>query len=127
MPRIIECTDERTLTLEDCVEAIASAGFDPAEAASVDHGALCLRRLGNDRSFLGDMLIDQLKASGSDDMPDSAYGAQATSELTRVVFTDIISCTADMSIIVIKIININTYCQMYIQIFVCHSLIFVRA
>ncbi|WP_209347224.1 transposase [Pontixanthobacter sp. CEM42] len=77
MPRVIQCEDNSTLVLGDCVDAIAADGFEPGDRNSVDRAASYLCRLGNDRDFLGDILIDQLCTTGGNDLTNSAYGAQA--------------------------------------------------
>ncbi|WP_242526019.1 transposase [Novosphingobium sp. KA1] len=52
--------DPASATLAECAEALATWGFDPHEEESLAHAASWLQRLGNDRQFLGDMLIDML-------------------------------------------------------------------
>ncbi|MDE2411902.1 MAG: transposase, partial [Sphingomonadales bacterium] len=56
--------------------AITDTGFDPRNEDSLSHAALWLRRLGNNRTFLGDLLIEELAARHRDDVLDSAYGPQ---------------------------------------------------
>lgn len=77
MPRVIDPVDDRTADLAELVDAIRTHGFDPAAEDSLNHGALWLRRLGNNRRFLGDLLIEQLARRHRDDLPDNAYGPQA--------------------------------------------------
>ncbi|EIZ78931.1 putative transposase [Novosphingobium sp. Rr 2-17] len=60
MARLIEVRDPTSATLEECCEALTVWGFDPAEGESISHAASWLGRLGNDRSFLADCLIDWL-------------------------------------------------------------------
>lgn len=60
MARLIAAPDPTSASLSDVCEALAIWGFDPAEDESVAHAAFWLRRLGNDRDFLGDALIDLL-------------------------------------------------------------------
>lgn len=76
MPRLIEIADARIATLEESVAAIAGCGFDPRDQDSLDHAALWLRRLGNNRTFLGDLLVDQLGQRHREDVLDSGYGPQ---------------------------------------------------
>ncbi len=76
MPRVIDLNDEQTASLEETVDAIAANGFDPDDDASLHHAALWLRRLGNDRDFLGDILIGELAQRHRDDVLDNAYGPQ---------------------------------------------------
>lgn len=76
MPREIECEDRRECTLEDCITALREMGFDPACEGSLVNAAGWLRQLGNNRHFLGDMLIEQLKERHRDAGPESTYGPQ---------------------------------------------------
>lgn len=77
MPRLIACDDLGQASLEQSIAALGERGFDPADEASLAHGAAVLRRLANNRSFLGDMLVTQLAARPSDAGLDSGYGPQA--------------------------------------------------
>jgi len=76
MPRVIELADPECASLAECVDAISSAGFDPDADDSLLHAARWLRRLGNDRDFLGDILIDELARRHRDDVLDNSYGPQ---------------------------------------------------
>lgn len=77
MPREIDCPDEGTTDLAGCLDALGDRGFDPADEATTLVAARALRRLGNNRHFLGDMLVDQLKHRHRDIGESSAYGAQS--------------------------------------------------
>jgi hypothetical protein len=72
----MEIADERQATLAETVDALAGCGFDPADEDSLAHAALWLRRLGNDRTFLGDLLIRELAQRHREDPAHSAYGPQ---------------------------------------------------
>lgn len=76
MPHVIHCEDDSLATLAEATDAIASHGFDPHDEESLAHSALWLRRLGNDREFLGDILIDELAQRHREDLSDHAYGPQ---------------------------------------------------
>lgn len=76
MPRVISLADDAVCSLAECVDALSQAGFDPADDDSLHHAARWLRRLGNDRTFLGDLLIEQLARRHREDLLDSAYGPQ---------------------------------------------------
>jgi hypothetical protein len=76
MPRVIQMAGVRTASLGECVDALEAFGFDPEDEASLYHAARWLRRLGNDRAFLGDILIGQLARRHRDDVLDNAYGPQ---------------------------------------------------
>lgn len=60
MARLTAANDPTPATLEEACEALRVWGFDPAEEESVAHAAHWLARLGNNREFLGDVLIDFL-------------------------------------------------------------------
>ena len=77
MPRVIDCADAQATGLAECLDALGDRGFDPADERSLLDAAATLRRLGNNRSFLGDMLIGQLKDRHREVGESSAYGAQS--------------------------------------------------
>lgn len=60
MASVIAARDPTPASLDECTRALANWGFDPREKESVSHAAHWLRRLGNDRKFLGDLLVDML-------------------------------------------------------------------
>ena len=76
MPRVIAIEDERISSLEECSDALAGQGFAPEDEDSLHHAALQLRRLGNDRSFLGDLLIRELAQGHREDDGENSYGPQ---------------------------------------------------
>lgn len=76
MPRVFEIEDGRQCELEECVEALEASGFDPRGEESLAHAARWLRRLGNNRDFLGDMLVEHLRHRHGEDDGQSAYGPQ---------------------------------------------------
>lgn len=76
MPRVIELADEQVISLAECVDAMNSRGFAPRDEESLAHAALQLRRLGNDRSFLGDLIIAELAADHREETGGNSYGPQ---------------------------------------------------
>jgi len=76
MPRLIDCADIRAIGLTECTERLAERGFDPADEDSLLAAACNLRQLGNDSTFLGDILIDELKRRCEPDPEATAYGPQ---------------------------------------------------
>lgn len=76
MPRVIECRDTHSASLEETIDTLGDEGFDPLEEDSLMRAAKALRRLGNNRGFLGDLLIEQLAGCYRNTI-DSAYGPQA--------------------------------------------------
>jgi hypothetical protein len=63
-------------TLGDCIAALETNGFDPADEASLLHAARWLRRLGHHRDFLARMLLAELGQRHREDDPVTAYGPQ---------------------------------------------------
>ncbi|HCF25542.1 MAG TPA: transposase [Novosphingobium sp.] len=76
MPRVIEIADSAQASLEECSDAIAAFGFDPTDDESLDNAARWLRRLGNNREFLGDILVEQLAQRHREESLDNAYSPQ---------------------------------------------------
>ncbi len=72
MARVMTRRDPTSASLAECAEALAGWGFDPQEEVSLSHGASWLQRLGNDRHFLGDVLVDLL--AGLAPVPADAEG-----------------------------------------------------
>lgn len=60
MAQVIETRDPTAASLEDVCEALSVWGFEPQEEQSLSHAANCLTRLGNNATFLGDLLVDRL-------------------------------------------------------------------
>ncbi|UVI38453.1 transposase [Qipengyuania spongiae] len=77
MPRVIECASAGEASLQESIDALAGAGFDPGDEDSLALGASILRRLANNRRFLGDLMIDCLRERHRHHEPASAYGPQA--------------------------------------------------
>lgn len=76
MPRLIDYADDRAIGLAECTERLAERGFDPADEDSLLAAARDLRQLGNDSTFLGDILIEELKRRCEPDPEATAYGPQ---------------------------------------------------
>lgn len=75
MPRVIDNPHDEACDLGEAVEAIDGIGFDPGCEERLAQAAHWLRKLSNNRHFLGDLLIEQLK--GGAERRDSGYGPQA--------------------------------------------------
>ena len=76
MPRVIDNRKTESATLEEVVDALGD-GFDPRDEESTLAAAGLLARLGRNEHFLGDLLIEQLKAAPRDDGDAGGYGPQA--------------------------------------------------
>lgn len=77
MPRLIEALSNQSCSLDDCIHGVAAARFDPQCEERLQEAALWLRKLNNNRAFLGDLLIERLKPQFRKDAIDSGYGPQA--------------------------------------------------
>ncbi len=76
MPLVIDNLADEACTLPECIEALAQLGFDADDPASTRAAADWLRRLSNNRDFLGDLLVDRLAGRSGDGIA-SGYGPQA--------------------------------------------------
>jgi hypothetical protein len=76
MPRVIERDDETTASVAECVDALRATGFEPTDEESLQHAAGLLKRLGNDRMFLGDLLVEELARGACEDEGMASYGPQ---------------------------------------------------
>lgn len=81
MPRVIDPApaaghEPAACELGDCLAALEENGFDPRDEESLLHAAGWLGRLGNNRDFLADLLLAQLKERHREVDAGSAYGAQ---------------------------------------------------
>jgi hypothetical protein len=76
MPLVIDNPSGTACSLPECIEALGELGFDADDPASTRAAALWLRRLSNNRSFLGDLLVDRLAGRAGEDIA-SGYGPQA--------------------------------------------------
>lgn len=76
MPLVIDNPSSETCSLDECIAALGDIGFDADDPASTRAAADWLRRLANNRTFLGDVLIDRLAGRGGDEIA-SGYGPQA--------------------------------------------------
>lgn len=76
MPRLMDIADGDVSNLAECSDALLASGFDPADEDSLHHAARQLRRLGNNRSFLGDLILAELAGRHREELPDQSYGPQ---------------------------------------------------
>lgn len=76
MPRVMDLRDDGVASLAECTAALLASGFDPRDEGSLGHAALQLRRLGNDKTFLGDLILDELKDRHRTAAREQSYGPQ---------------------------------------------------
>lgn len=78
MPRVMHCDDNSSCSLEQTIDALAVLEFDPSDEEKLQSAAIWLKRLGNNRTFLADVLLDQIAGrSNTATALDSGYGPQA--------------------------------------------------
>ena len=61
MPVVIDARSDERIELGDLVEALESGSSDLNDDECLASFAPALRRLANNRAFLGDLVIDELK------------------------------------------------------------------
>lgn len=77
MPRVIEPEDAGSCSLAECADALFAHGFDPMDEESLHHGAGWLRKLGNNATFLGDILVQNLTQRHREEAQGQSYGPQS--------------------------------------------------
>jgi hypothetical protein len=61
MPRVIACPDEDQITLPELIEALNDPHFDPTDEDSFAAAGPLLKRLANNRDFLAEIAVAELK------------------------------------------------------------------
>lgn len=78
MPRLITCEDTAQADIKEATEQLDTQLFDPEDEGSLANAALALRRLANNREFLGDLMIERLTATRpSHNESGAGYGPQS--------------------------------------------------
>lgn len=76
MPRLINSDETAEHGIEECLGQLQD-GFDPADEGSLANAASALKKLANNRRFLGDILIAQLTDRHREGGLESGYGPQS--------------------------------------------------
>ena len=76
MPRIIACGDEAPIELGDLVQALNDESFDPADEDSFVAVAPLLKGLANNRDFLAELAVAELKNRCTLQSHDNRYSSQ---------------------------------------------------
>jgi len=76
MARVIPCSDDGAITLGDLVQALNDDGFDPRDEESFATAAPLLKRLANNRDFLAELAIEELKDRCSRQSLENRYSSQ---------------------------------------------------
>ena len=78
MPRLITCEDDGVANVAETIEQLDTQLFDPADEGSLANASRALRKLANNRDFLGDLMIDRLSATElSPAEKSNGYGPQS--------------------------------------------------
>lgn len=76
MPRIIDCPTREAIDLEGLVDLLETSGFDPRDEDEFASWGEGLKKLGNNRTFLADRMIEELKESCGEQVRRNQYSAQ---------------------------------------------------
>lgn len=77
MPRVLDIEEQRDCSLRAAIEALTDLDFDPNCQERLQTAAQWLKRLSNNRTFLADMLVDQLTGQANPNAVNNAYSPQA--------------------------------------------------
>lgn len=75
MPRVIDCATDESLELAELVDALETGGFDSDDEENFASWGLHLRKLANDRRFLADRMMAELKQHCAGQVRDNQYSA----------------------------------------------------
>ena len=76
MPRLIPADTDERITLGDLVEQLETGDFDSRDEDVFASWGPALKKLANDRAFLGDLIVDELKRRCEGQLRDNQYSAQ---------------------------------------------------
>jgi hypothetical protein len=76
MARVIACDAKDAIGLGDLVEALNDEGFDPGDEESFAAAAPLLKRLANNRDFLAELAVDELKDRCTRQSLENRYSSQ---------------------------------------------------
>lgn len=76
MPRIIEAGTTESIELEELIDLLDSGDFDSRDEDNFASWGEALKKLGNNRTFLADLMIAELKQRCDGQVRSNQYGAQ---------------------------------------------------
>ena len=76
MPRVIEAPTEEKIELADLVEQLETGGFDSKDEENFASFGPALKKLANNRTFLSELVIAELKQRCEGQVRDNQYSAQ---------------------------------------------------
>ena len=83
MPRVIPTATEETIALGDLVEMLETGPFDGRDEECFASWGSALRKLANNRSFLGDLIVEELKNDCEEQLRNNQYTPQVIMLHTR--------------------------------------------
>ena len=76
MPRLIDAPTKESIELAELVERLETGGFDSGDEDNFASWGPHLKQLANNRSFLADLMVAELKQRCEGQVRDNQYGAQ---------------------------------------------------
>ncbi|MDQ4087924.1 MAG: transposase, partial [Pseudomonadota bacterium] len=76
MPRVIDASQEEKIELAELVEALETGGFDSADEDNFASFGPQLKKLANNRTFLADLMVAELKQRCEGQLRDNQYSPQ---------------------------------------------------
>jgi len=76
VPRVIDCSTDQKLELAELVEMLETGDLDCQDEDNFASWGIQLKKLANDRSFLADMMIAELKQRCEGQLRENQYSAQ---------------------------------------------------
>ena len=76
MPRVIATDAEESIQLGDLVEMLETGGFDPQDEDNFASWGGALKKLANNRTFLGDIILEELKSHCASQVELNRYTPQ---------------------------------------------------
>jgi hypothetical protein len=76
MPRVIDTRTEEVLELGDVVEMLNTGDFDPRDEDNFASWGSALKKLANNRTFLTDLVVRELKDRCEDQVRENQYSSQ---------------------------------------------------
>lgn len=76
MPRIIQADTTERIELPELIELLETGGFDPRDEDNFASFGPALKKLGNNRTFLGDVIVGELKERCANQVETNLYTAQ---------------------------------------------------
>ena len=76
MPRVIDSDARDSIELGDLVEMLETGPFDPEDEECISEWGPALKRLANNRRFIGDLLVEELKQRCAGQLKNNYYTTQ---------------------------------------------------